>query len=295
MNTGNADIKLIKLRLHFIYVACILTGLVILVATFEWTTLPKFTDYLTAAGTMVSIVLGVLAIIYSFVSGDSISRSLGSVTSAADQLAAARQEFADVVDVAANLETTSKQSSTELNSVLALLRSQVNQLTDVSSQISESNAEIAKTLGTMPARFDKIDKHFEESLKGVKKQEVELSDHVDTNKVLARKMLKNASVYGTIFFYACARSVETGISFTFDVAPLGGDQEYVFGYMYASYSAGILEYDDIDEQNMKVKITKFALTSQEVIEEADSYIASKGKYANEMAQLMEDIKKVFVK
>jgi len=106
-----AEAKYARLKIHFFYVVVILIALVILFATYNWTALPKFTDYLTAAGTMVSIVLGVLAIIYSFVSGDSISRSLGNVASAAEDLREARNEFSNVVAAGSDLSESSRASS----------------------------------------------------------------------------------------------------------------------------------------------------------------------------------------
>jgi hypothetical protein len=86
-------------RVHFFYVALILGLCNVLLVTFNWTTLQGFTKYLSVAATVTSLVLGVLAIIYGFVSSGTINQSLGSVESSASKLTTIAADLRSVLEV----------------------------------------------------------------------------------------------------------------------------------------------------------------------------------------------------
>ena len=55
-----------KLSLHFKYCGFIAVMVVVAIATERWSTSKDFTTYLSNAATMTSLLLGVVAIFYSF-------------------------------------------------------------------------------------------------------------------------------------------------------------------------------------------------------------------------------------
>jgi hypothetical protein len=86
-----------RLVLHFRYCGLIAVMIFIFVVTDRWTDKGDFTSYLSNAATMTSLILGVVAIFYSFISNDGMSRSLGSVNTVADEV---RQVRGDIKEFA---------------------------------------------------------------------------------------------------------------------------------------------------------------------------------------------------
>jgi len=283
--------EIIKLRLHFFYVTLILLAAIILLATTNWTGIEKFTDYLTAAGTMVSIVLGVLAIIYSFVSGDSISKSLGGVAAAATELQSARIEFSGVVEAASDLTEASRKSSLELNGLLDLVKQEVREIKAASAQLSESTIGIAKAVGQMPERLDKIHDRLEESLKSPKVKPISGVSLV--NESLPRKVLMRSSNYGKALLYAVALSQSTGKSFSLSDGPFAGSDEYCYGYFLALNSAGIFDLETIDADKRIYKVTDFSITPDEMLQALQPIFDKEDVIAQILTELINQTKKMF--
>jgi len=68
------DDKYEKIKIHFFYCILILVIAIIAIATDRWTAQKDFTAYLSNAATMTSLLLGLVAIFYSFISNDGLSK-----------------------------------------------------------------------------------------------------------------------------------------------------------------------------------------------------------------------------
>lgn len=147
--TATPDLKLRLLRLHFFYVAFILSAALILLATRDWTGLPGFTDYLSVAATITSLVLGVLAIIYSFVTSNSTNNFLGSVESSTRDVKLIGAELQTVLSKGQDLQSKAEQRNDELHSLIGSLRSTVEALTT-------NTTSIAGTVETLPGKLDSL-------------------------------------------------------------------------------------------------------------------------------------------
>lgn len=275
------------LKVHFFYVTLILVLIIILLMAKNWTSIDGFTNYLTAAGTIVSIVLGVLAIIYSFVSGDSISRSLGGVASAAEELQFARQEFTSVVNAASEITDVSRASSTELNGLVAAVSKEVRELMAVSTKLSLSTEGIAKKIDLLPERFDTIDIRLDESLTGKK------PDHPGPtvpNIRTLENIINYGSNLGAALIYAAALSKEKNKPINLSSESFRNSIDYCYGFLTAVYAADIIDYDN--EPDFKILVVnEFPMTSEQVLEtikpafEADDVRASLLKELIERVQL----------
>jgi GTP1/Obg family GTP-binding protein len=103
-----------KLRLHFIYCAIILGLVIVAIATDRWTAQQNFTEYLSNAATMTSLVLGLVAIFYSFISNDGMSRSLGNINNVSSQVGQVRDEIADFVKLTEQATTATRSSAGQM-------------------------------------------------------------------------------------------------------------------------------------------------------------------------------------
>ena len=137
------------LKLHFFYVTLILCAAIILLATQNWTTLPGFTDYLNVAATVTSLVLGVLAIIYSFVSSNSTNNFLGSVEASAREMRTIGTEMRSIVTSGQELQSRAEQRNDELHKIVGNLREAVD-------TVSNKTTEIAGAVETLPSQFSEL-------------------------------------------------------------------------------------------------------------------------------------------
>lgn len=280
-----------RLKIHFFYVTVFLIGSIVLLATSRWTGIDGFTDYLTAAGTMISIVLGVLAIIYSFVSGDSISKSLGSVSAAAADLQEARQEFSNLVTAAAGLTNASRASSVELNDVLDVVRLEVKDLRAASAKLNESTEGIAKTIGQMPERLDKIDGRLQESFKN-SAQRAKTEPTADA-EALTNKLLISGSNFGRALIYALALAKETGKPVLLSSKPFEFGEEYCYGFMMALGSIGILRYSVTDRENREFEVKQFNMASSIVKKVAEEALRDDATGLDSLKEMLEELDEMF--
>lgn len=146
-----------RIALHFKYCVFILVMVVIAVATDRWTAQKDFTTYLSNAATMTSLVLGLVAIFYSFISNDSLSKSLGSITTVSSEvkdtkveisryLDLTKQATAAGVDNAALLKTASEDVGVSLSALESTLQA-----------ISDQNNTMQTLVANLPARFDQLE------------------------------------------------------------------------------------------------------------------------------------------
>ncbi len=285
------DSEYTQLKIHFFYITVFLIAIIILLAAANWTGIKGFTDYLTAAGTMISIVLGVLAIIYSFVSGDSISKSLGSVSSAAADLQEARQEFSNLVAAASGLTNSSRATSEELNDVLEVVRLEVADMRAASAKLNESTEGIAKTIGQMPERLDKIDGRLEKQFKNSVQRPI--SEPVADAGSLIRKVLLSGSNFGRVLLYAIARSNETGKPVRLRLSPFEYGDEYCYGFLMALGSVGILRYKMTNIESRDFEVSQFMMGSAEVKELARKALGDDSSSIDSLNDMLGELDKYF--
>ena len=74
------------LKVHFIYIVGILLATIVLVATVNWGAIEGLVGYITFALALASLLLSLLAIVYAFVSGNTLSQNLGMLSQASQDI-----------------------------------------------------------------------------------------------------------------------------------------------------------------------------------------------------------------
>lgn len=172
-------------QVHFFYVVLILVGVLILMATRNWTKLDGFTEYLSVAATITSLVLGILAIIYSFVTSNSTNSFLGSVESSAKEMKSVGSDLQVVLSKGQELQIHAQQRNEELHSLIDSLRGTVEDLT-------KNTSSIVGTVESIPGKIESLREEFRARVK---------SDGPSTASVMlnanqVQPFLKQASVLG---------------------------------------------------------------------------------------------------
>jgi len=118
-------------------------------ATRNWTRLQGFTEYLSVSATITSLVLGVLAIIYGFVSSNSTTNFLGSVEVSAREMKSVGSQLRDLLSKGHELQEKAGSRNEELHVLIESLRSTIENLTT-------STTSIAGAVEKLPVKIDTL-------------------------------------------------------------------------------------------------------------------------------------------
>lgn len=134
----------------------ILVLTIILLITREWTEIKGFTDYLTAAGTMTSLVLGVLAIIYSFVSSREQSDILSNIGSSSRNITDIASKLGQLTSSATEIQDKSAARTETLLQIIEKLGYSVSTLEKHTQDLSNNSLNISNKITDVQARLDEI-------------------------------------------------------------------------------------------------------------------------------------------
>ena len=196
-------------RVHVSYIISILIFIIISLVTVNWSNIPKLVEYITFSLTLTSLVLAILAIIYSFLSNSSLSQTLGSLT---------------------NLSKIASQSSKELSYATEKLLDEVSiiptRIQDVEGKLDQTHVML-KEMG-------------EQSTKNVEATPVDKIKDVDFNAYLA-----SSSFSGLMFTHICYIAEKQGKGFKLNELSekiSAFTLNYIQGYSIALKSCGLLTY-----------------------------------------------------
>lgn len=200
------------LALHFKYCSLIAVMLLIAVATERWSTSKDFTTYLSNAATMTSLLLGVVAIFYSFISNDGMSRSLGSINTVSDELRAVRtdiQKFADQTRESTKAAEANnlvvRDASTELTGTMRSLRETLH-------EISTQNETLKGLVSSLPTRIDQLETKFGDVAKAFSEKPTTATATTSTSDLSPKAVesfLTRATFNQNLFSIACVLAATT--------------------------------------------------------------------------------------
>jgi hypothetical protein len=244
MEASQEAMKHTKLKIHFFYVVLILGLFVVSLITRDWTKIDGFIDYLNVAAGVTSIALGILAIIYSFVSTGSFNQSLGAIEGSASRVAKIADELGGVLKSGQSLQSRAEKRTDELHELVIHLRTGLDAL-------ATTTTEIAGSVAAIPDRISSLQKAA-----GRESTEAEATAAPSKwDKAAVETYLKRSSVLGFVAIYSAAQASLT--EKYVDLKKLfGSNHEYVWGYLIASSAAGIirLEYPEGQSGNRIVRL-----------------------------------------
>ncbi|WP_157838781.1 hypothetical protein [Achromobacter sp. DH1f] len=239
-----------SLGVHFFYVTLILGVSVILLATVKFTEQPKFTDYLSTAATITSLVLGLLAIIYAFVSNDSLSRTTGALVNSVDQSKEAASKLTTVLQTVDGVANESAESSKSLSGLVESLTLEISELSKTARSLQESTQSMASILPSIPEEIGALGKRFDEfsasSGAGQLRNEEKNVVSEGAQAEIATSLMARSSPWGYLVMYACFLSKKTGKPFEFSAQVFGNEKvDYFFGFFVCLSSCGLIGYKSV--------------------------------------------------
>ncbi|WP_156392270.1 MULTISPECIES: hypothetical protein [unclassified Roseateles] len=207
------DHALHKLRLHFFYCSVILTLVIIAIATDRWTLQPKFTEFLSNAATMTSLVLGLVAIFYSFIANDGLSKSLGSIGAVSDEVKASRDQIVNQVNLSTQTTKSAQRSAELIEGASSSISANLATLSATLSAISTHTEFLHGSLGDLPTRLDQLETKLIDAtkslgIKPVTPASTTTSKSIDP--VIVKTFLSTSSLAANTLAYACVLAYQTG-------------------------------------------------------------------------------------
>jgi hypothetical protein len=205
------DNKCETLALHFKYCALIAVMLLIAIATERWSSNKDFTTYLSNAATMTSLLLGVVAIFYSFISNDGMSRSLGSINTVSSEIRDVRADIQRFVDQTRDSTRAAEVNNEIVRGSSSALSSTMESLNETLRAISSQNETLKGLVGELPTRIDQLEVRFGDVAKaiGEKPASTAAIADADISAKAVDAFLSRATYFENLFTIACVISAST--------------------------------------------------------------------------------------
>lgn len=202
------------LAIHFKYCIFIAVMVVIAVATERWSSSEEFTTYLSNAATMTSLFLGVIAILYSFVSNDSMSRSLGSITTVTDQVREVREQISEYVRLTADSTQAVQSSGVQVREASGAISGSLGTLDATLKELTTQNQELRALLGSLPTRFEQLETKVGDFTKAVGEKPAQAPSHPpitasDIAPHVVSKFFARASLQQNLLTHACVLAFQS--------------------------------------------------------------------------------------
>ncbi|PJZ41701.1 hypothetical protein CH370_09690 [Leptospira kmetyi] len=210
-----------NLGIHFFYVTTILLVTIILLLTYRWASDSNLVSYVSFGATITSLFLGLIAIIYSIVSNNSLNSSLGELGSTSNSMTIA----------AKTIEEGTKQLFESIQQIPTMVGK-------VESRVEESH----RLLEAMSSK-DQSDESEIRS-KGSKKSEA--SKEIKIEDSFVEQYMRLSSIYGLFSLYICSKSFMTKKAFRLNeiLTPLSLDHLYYYfhAYIVSSSCSSLFEH-----------------------------------------------------
>jgi hypothetical protein len=221
----------------------ILSLAIVILATNHWTNLTGFPEYLSVAATITSLVLGILAIIYSFVSSGAMNQFLGSIQSSTSTMSDVAVELRDVLNKGQDIQSRAESRTEELHDL-------AQSLTQSLSSLEESTKNIAGKVESIPTQLSSL----QESIAAQATLSAVPSSTSDAEKSIWTKseieaVLKAASPYGMLVLKGV--SVAKDEHRFLDVAKVDSPDLYYYGYgfLMAIQATGLITLEFAEKKN----------------------------------------------
>lgn len=225
-----------QIKLHFTYCATIGTGIVIFLATDRWTGQNNFTEYLANAATMTSLFLGVIAIFYSMVSNGDLSKTVGSISQAANEVNAAKTSISEI-------STQSKNNAIELQGIAASVSASIESLKSVVHQFESHAASVQTSIGMLPERLGSIEAKLMQGTPTSAPTDFSAPKAEELNSEKSMKLLlRSASAYGGLYIFAASIAFRKGALLNLEGLRriIGAPVDYLFGFAVGLSAANII-------------------------------------------------------
>lgn len=146
--------------LHLKYWLFISIIILIAVATDRWSSQPKFTEYLSNAATMTSLMLGLVAILYSFIANNGLAENLGNINVVSEDVKKSKDQIAEYLEKTKAVTDASEKNRIALEHISSTLGENLTSLRVALDVVTAQTGEL-------PSRLEQLESTFTEATKAI--------------------------------------------------------------------------------------------------------------------------------
>jgi hypothetical protein len=268
--------RLQRLRIHFIYWVFILILVIIAIATDRWTSKPDFTQYLTYAATMTSLVLALVAIFYSFIANDGLSKSLGNISTVANEVKESKEQISKFLDQTTSSADAARVNTKAMEAVSLEVGSTLVALNTALNGIKAQTDTLNNTVSALPPRLDLLETKVIDAAR-TWGEKARSSDHAmpaalrDTD---VTKFINYAPLPCDLLAYACVLAQKSGKQLSMGEFCTTIEVTYVAwmsGYLLCMHAIDLITSEFVEGQTRAYHIT---FVHPRLIESTRSYFVS---------------------
>jgi len=250
------DDKAGRAKIHYLYWIAILSLALIYLVVKRFTPEPRFTEYLGNVATGISLVLGVVAIFYSFISNNNLSASLGNITGVSESLKLSESKIGNVLDQSKILIGNHDENIKNMREISQHVQSSVLTLSDTLAAMSDKTDELQQTIRTVPMRLDLLKEMIEKEKKPA--AVVSQPSHPQGfSPEQAGSFNATAPIAGNFITYACVLANKYDRELSIEEVSTLIKRKYpslMKGFMHCMYAAGLISRKAVDGKDDTWKI-----------------------------------------
>lgn len=276
MSEENRLEKNTRIVLHFKYFAAIAIITIILISTERWSSSKEFTTYLSNAATMTSLFVGVIAIFYSFVSNDSLSRSLGSIFTITNEVKEAKDDIKKSVILTQDAIKASEINTEKINSASLVIEKSLPNLDATLAVLGTQNRNLQELLSNIPTRIDQLESKVGNVAKaiGEKPMQSASTEGSSLNDSVIESFLKMCSLSHNLLLIACSiandKNAELDINKFTDAIEWQAPNQ-IQGFLRCMHSLKICKVHEVES---KQKVYTISNTHSHLKERARPYFTT---------------------
>lgn len=243
---NDAEVKSKEQKLHTFYISGILVFIIIELVTGLCMGNDKHSDilsYVSFAATLSSLIMSIVAIIFTIVYNSRGSEQLDKMDSASQSITKSLNDFKDTSRKLSQSIDNLSEMSDNISSVVDGFRTESEQLGDRLEKISEKLDRIES----------KTDKTYEATTMNAAPKD-DKKESISTEGL--KEYLSHCSFAGLLALLACALSKKKDKEFTLDDVAINQDSVYyMYGYIMATQASGYISVKS-DEKERKFSVNR---------------------------------------
>lgn len=194
--------------IHYRYVILILLSISVFLMTDRWTERGDFTQYLSNAATMTSLLLGVVPIFHSFISNSNMSNSLGSVSEVSKDVGKVGEKIAEHHQNSGELIVAGAKSAQAFEEVSREITGNLQNFHVLLKDMDSKNIAMRALMEGIPSKFSQLEARFNQVADSVEKQEQVAAPPGQANQWNLTMFVSRSGDAENFITYACILHAE---------------------------------------------------------------------------------------
>ncbi|MFN4327649.1 MAG: hypothetical protein ACK4FF_02130 [Limnobacter sp.] len=201
---------------------------------------------------MTSLLLGLVAIFYSFISNDGLSKSLGSITTVSDEVRQSKEQIAKHVALTQTTAHAAERNAAAFQAASSNVSENLAALTQTLSAIRTHTESLYGSLGDLPTRLDKLESTVVDAARSLGEKTIIAPPVATKNLVdpsLVKRFLQFSSLTTNLLAHAAVLANREGRELVIaDFCAATGSRldSYMSGFLACMDAMQLVDIDTVD-------------------------------------------------